>query len=94
MTEDLKKRVESEFAVIESAAAMLGYIKVGEDKAMQLATMVRELISREEKLAEALKLLLEAKHIKETFGKGVAYEQLKSRGWEAAEAALKELGIK
>ena len=41
-------------------------------------------------LREAMKLLLEAKHIKDKFGKGPAYEQLKERGWKAAEELMKE----
>lgn len=41
-----------------------------------------------DKLVEALKLLLEAKRLKETSGKDAAYQELKKRAWEAAEAAI------
>lgn len=37
---------------------------------------------------EALQLLLKAKHIKETFGKNAEYEELKERGWKAAEMVV------
>lgn len=37
---------------------------------------------------EALQLLLKAKHIKETFGKNADYEELKERGWKAAEMVV------
>lgn len=45
-----------------------------------------------DKLVEALKLLLEAKKLKETSGKDAAYQELKKRAWEAAEAAIAKEG--
>jgi len=42
------------------------------------------------KFEEAAKLLLEAKHIKETCGKNAGYEQLKERGWELLKQVMDE----